>query len=163
MVYLFRTTRKDSMSNYQKLFNGLMAILKKNEATHPLAQKCFKDCENELAFTPPNPKSAASKQMVLEILKHSDEEAYAQLLPMFIGSAVDSILIWHIDTENGNYTIYTDVDMQQLVGIKHSKKTLTDIRRNYFIQKEAVQKLGDDPVYSYDEKEITFIKKKLLT
>ena len=151
------------MSNYQKLFDGLMAILKKNEANNPLVQKCLKDSDGELAFTPPNLNSYTSKQMVLEILKRTDEEAYAQLLPMFISNAVDSILIWHIDTENGSYTIYTDVDMQQLVGIKHNNRTLTDIRRNYFIQKEALQKLGDNPVYSYDEKEITFIKKKLLT
>lgn len=150
------------MSNYQKLFDGLMAILKKNEANNPFVQKCLKDSDGELAFTPPNPKSPASKQMVLEILKRTDEEVYAQLFPLFMGNAVDSILIWHIDTENGSYTIYTDVDMTLLVGIKHSNRTLTDIRRDYFIQKEALQKLGDTPVYSYDEKEITFIKKKLL-
>ncbi len=151
------------MSNYQKLFDGLMAILKKNEANNPLAQKCLKDSTGELAFAPPNLKSYTSKQMVLEILKRTDTEAYAQLLPMFISNADDNILIWHIDTENGSYTIYTDVDMKQLVGIKHINRTLTDIRRNYFIQKEALQKLGDNPVYSYEEKEITFIKKKLLT
>lgn len=151
------------MSNYQKLFDGLMAILEKNKGNYPIAQKCLQDCDTELAFTPASLASPASKRLVLEILKRTDDEAYALLLPMFANSTVDSILIWHIDTEKGSYTIYTDVDMAQLVGIKYSNKTLTDIRREYFIHKEALQKLGDNPIYSYDEKEITFLNKKLLT
>lgn len=152
------------MSDYQKLFDGIMALLEKNKANNTLAQKCLDDCDGELAFTPPPKKNTPiDKQTFLEVLKRADEDAYQQLHTSFAGTNNSNVLVWYFDTENGSYAVFTDVNTTLLEGIKYSPKTLNQIRKEYFLQKEALKKLGETPIFNYEEKEITFLGKKLLS
>lgn len=150
------------MMNYQNLFDGIVYLLETTASTNVLAKQCLLDCDLELAFTPAKKDSPVSKNIILDINKRTDEAAYGQLQESFENSGHTNILIWYIDTENGGYSIFTDVECKELIGIKTSKKTLQETREGFFNQKETLAKIGEQPTFDYSENEITFINKKLI-
>lgn len=150
------------MKNYQSLFDGIAFLLEKNKENNALAKQCLKDCEQELAFTPPQKNITVAKSVLLEIYKRTDEKALAQVSASFNESPTSEVLVWYLDTESGSYSIFTDKTCKELVGIKTSAKTLLEIRNSFFNQQSILEKLGDKPLFDYDKNEITFINKKLV-
>lgn len=150
------------MMNYQSLFDGIVLLLEKNADKSEQIKQCLIDCELELAFTPAKKDTPVSKNILLDIYKRTDSDAYTQLQESFNNSSYNNVLIWYIDTENGSYSIFTDSNCSELVGIKSSTKTLQDVRKGFFTQKETLEKIGETPSFNYSENEITFINKKLI-
>lgn len=151
-----------TMTNFQDLFDNILFLLEKNADNYPLAKKCLEECALELAFTPAKKDGAVKKDTLLTIYKKTDSDSYLQLKDSFESSNVEEVLIWYVDTEKGGYSIYTNSDTSKLVGIRKTDKTLQQIRKEYFEQKEALQKIGEKPAFNYADNEITFINKKLV-
>ncbi len=150
------------MINYQSLFDGIVSLLEKNARNHVVAKQCLADCDLELSFTPAKKNTPVSKTVLLDIFKRTDDKAYNQLKDSFNNTTYTDVIIWYIDTEKGGYTVFTDVDSTEIIGIKTSTKTLHDIREGYFKQKETLEKINEKPLFNYGDNEITFINKQLV-
>ncbi len=153
------------MSDIQKRFDGLLSLLISFSASNELAKLCYADTENEIAFTAPQPNAAyPSIKTVIEIFNlnvlRGTGGDYASLIDSLKNTKHTQVSLWHIDSENGSYTIATSTDGKEFIGIAKSPKTLTDIRKEYFMQKEVLEKLGEKPLYDYEANEITFINRK---
>ncbi|KAB2913671.1 MAG: hypothetical protein F9K23_16745 [Bacteroidetes bacterium] len=153
------------MSDIQKRFDGLLSLLNFFSATNELAKQCYADTENEIAFTAPIPNAAyPTVKTVIEIFNLNVSKGtggdYNSFIEALKNTKYTLVSLWHIDTENGSYTIATSIDGKEFIGISKSPKTLTDIRKEYFMQKEVFEKLGDKPLYDYEANEITFINRK---
>lgn len=150
------------MINYQNLFDDVVQLLEKQSSGNNIVSLCLEACTGELAFTPAKKDKTVAKDTLLEVYKCTDNDTYNLLKPAFSKSDSTNISIWYLDTEKGNFTIYTNKDCTEFIGIKKTDKTLSDIRKEYFLQKEALHKVGEKPLYNYEENEVTFINKKLV-
>lgn len=153
------------MGDIQKRFDGLLSLLLSFSATNKLAELCYADTENEIAFTAPTPNAAyPTVKTVIEIfnlnvLKGNGGD-YSSLIDALKKTPHTQVSLWHIDSEHGSYSIATSIDGKEFIGISKSPKTLTDIRKEYFMQKEVLEKIGEKPLYDYEANEITFINRK---
>lgn len=151
------------MIRVQKTFDQLIKLLEAKASVSPLAAKCLADCDGELAYTPADTDAAGtSPQVLAQLFLHNATDASTNLAPKLNASPHMRLYLSYIDTDNGGYTLVTDAQLTDLVGIVPTAKTLTEIRRDYFIQKETLERIGEKPVYDYEQKENTFVNRKLV-
>lgn len=151
------------MINIQQVFDKLITLIEAQAPVYEYAAKCIGDCDGELAFTPANTDSdGTSPDILAQLFLHNDNTTANQLSQKLNSTTHNRLYLTYIDTDNGGYTIITDAQLSELVGIVPTEKKLTEIRKAFFIQKETLEKIGEKPVYDYEQKENTFMNRKLV-
>jgi len=149
------------MNDLQAKFNNLLSLLT-DAKDNSLAVQCYDDTEGEVAFHPK--KSACpSAQTLLDIYgntSNSHIEGLNTFLDRLKEIGNETVCAWGIDTERGSYTLYTTADDKKLVAIIKTPRTLKEIRKQYFLQKEALAKIGEFPLFDYEAHELTFVNRK---
>lgn len=149
------------MSDIQNLYDILINLLKKSSS--PLAKQCLADCEGEVAFSPPPPGADGTSPLLLaELYSNNDAEGSSELVVALKNNTHPAIVTWYLDTDTGGYNILTTPGGKELAGIVKTSKTLHQKRADYFLQKDALEKLGESPIYDYETSENTFVNGKLL-
>ena len=151
------------MNDLQAKFSNLLKLLidTKNNA---LAAQCYDDTEGEVAFHPKK-SSCPTARALLEIYSNTGSthiEGIDAFLQKLEEMGNETICVWGIDTEGGSYTLYTTADDKKLVSIIKTPRTLKEIRQQYFLQKEALEKIGEAPLFDYEAHELTFVNRKFL-
>jgi hypothetical protein len=155
------------MSELQKRFDGLLALLHKNFDLNALAAECYIATEGEFALTAPaETAQLPSAKIMAEILSLNivnQVNISVSNLISDINKAPDAdIAVWYIDTDQGQYIIVTNPAVTTLVGIAKTETTLTSIRKRYFLQKEIIEKMGDTLPFDYGKTENSFYNRKLI-
>lgn len=157
------------MNDLQESFDFLVHLLEKSSQKNKIITDCLDSLEGEVAFTPANTKQPASRNVLLRIYilnagqdnkNMAFADGYDDLLKALETTSHELISMWGIDTDRGCFTIFTNTACTEFIGIIKLSKTLTDIRRQYFLQKEALEKIGEKPVFDYEQQEKTFINRK---
>lgn len=151
------------MNDLQAKFSNLLNLLI-DARDNSLAAQCYDDTEGEVAFHPKKSGCPAA-QTLLEIYgsaSNSHIEGINAFLVRLKEMVNETVCVWGIDTETGSYTIYTTADDKKLVGIIKTPRTLKEIRNQYFLQKEALEKIGEAPLFDYEAHELTFVNRKFI-
>jgi hypothetical protein len=151
------------MNDLQAKFDHLLNLLKETK-DNPLAVQCYDDTEGEVAFHPKK-SSCPAVQTLLEIYgntSNSHIEGINAFTARLKEMGSETVCAWGVDTENGSYTLYTTADDKKLVGVIKTSRTLKEIRNLYFLQKEALEKIGETPLFDYEVHELTFVNRKFL-
>jgi hypothetical protein len=149
------------MSDLQATFNNLLNLLKETK-DNSLAMQCYNDTEGEVAFHPKK-STCPTAQTFLDIYSNTDN-SHIEGIDTFIAKlkemVSETLCAWGMDTERGSYTLYTTANDSKLAGIIKIPRTLKEIRKLYFLQKEALEKIGETPLFDYEAHELTFVNRK---
>jgi hypothetical protein len=86
---------------------------------------------------------------------------YEELMPSLTNCQFDHLKVFDVTTEIGSYIIFTDVDLNTLIGILKSKRTLTEIREKYITHDKLFEENNQKPIYDWRSNETIFINGKL--
>jgi hypothetical protein len=156
------------MSDLQKRFNGLLALLNDNAKLNALAAECYIVTEGEIALTAPAENAPLpSAKIMAEILGLSlvnqANATVSDLINEINKATENDIAIWYIDSDNGQYIIAVNPVANTLVGIAKTDTTLNSIRKKYFLHKEVIEKMGESLPFDYGKVENSFFNRKLIS
>jgi hypothetical protein len=153
--------------NIQEEFDSLVSLLEL-EPDHPFVDEILSLCKiGELTYHAfPAPSAGTTKAHILAVyerrgsMENDRKEdpfvfGYDQLLPSLRSTRHESICIIGIDSDQGHFSIFTDFEKTEIIGILKTKRTLTEIRQ------KQVDHLSAGGVDYYKSRETIFINGKL--